>query len=118
MEMAQGFDKIKTQMNKKKDVSDIHIITDAATKFKIKSDAAAVRLSISQYCLDMIGKGKVESPLSADQRKLLMACAQGLNNLNQISKKLNQGYSDPITIAMAEESIFKINELLNSIQKK
>ncbi len=103
-------------MKEKRDCSDIHIITDASVKFKIKADAAAARLSISEYCLNMIRKGKVESPISKEELKLLRDIANVGNNLNQISKKLNQLNSDKITLAVAQQSIQKINEILNSFK--
>lgn len=102
----------------KREKADIHIITDVATKYKIKSDAAAARLSISEYCLNMISKGKVVSPLSWSELRMLRELSSLASNTNQIAKKLNQSSNDKITIALAEEIIQTIHSVLSSIQNK
>jgi hypothetical protein len=97
---------------------DLHIIVKESTRKRIKVMAAENGMTISEYCISMICKGRVVSKLNPVELKLLRDVANVANNCNQIAKKLNQLETDKVTIALAEESISKLHEILSDAHIK
>jgi hypothetical protein len=50
----------------------IEVYLTEGQKVTIKKAAAETRLSISEYCVEMIFKGSVKAPLSADELKIAL----------------------------------------------
>jgi hypothetical protein len=96
---------------------DIHILCDATLKFKVKSDAAKVGKSISEFCVEALQTGKIVSRLSSEQMSLLRNLAHLRKVATEISGALKKDQVDKITLTIAEDVILKIDSLLNQFYK-
>lgn len=95
-------------MNKRKPSIEIYLTDEQ--KVTVKKAAADARLSISEFCLEMIFKGKVKSALAPHEIKLMSNLSGMANNLNQVVKRMHQ----------EKESTERIDEVLtviNNIEK-
>lgn len=75
-------------MTKRKPSIEVYLTDDQ--KVAIKKSAAEARMSISDYCVEMIFKGHINAPFSPEEVKLLVALSGIANNLNQAMKRVNQ----------------------------
>lgn len=101
----------------KEEKVDLHLMIEARYHQKIKIASAECRLTMSEYCVNMILKGRVVARFSPSERLLLRNFQGAASNINQIAKALNKGHGDKITIAMAEDVVTKTNSLLDEFYK-
>jgi hypothetical protein len=97
-------------MSKRKPSIEVYLSEEQ--KIVIKKAAADSRLSISEYCVEMIFKGQVYSPLSAAELKLMVDLSGMANNLNQAMKRVNQEKDSKERLAELQHVIDKIGNLL------
>ncbi len=105
-------DKVVTtvDMNKRKPSIEVYLTDEQ--KVAIKKAAAEARLSISEYCVEMIFKGQVNSPLSSAEIKLMVALSGMANNLNQAMKRVNQEKDSKERVKELQYMINEIGKLL------
>jgi hypothetical protein len=97
-------------MNTRKPSIEIYLTDDQ--KIAIKKAAAEARLSISDYCVEMIFKGCVNAPFSPEQLKLMVALTGMANNLNQAMKRVNQDKNSEERLRELQIVIDEIGKLL------
>jgi hypothetical protein len=97
-------------MNKRKPSIEVYL-TDEQKVF-IKKAAADCRLSISDYCVQMIFKGQINAPLSPSELQLMVALTGMANNLNQAMKRVHQDSSSQERAGELQNIIDKIGQLL------
>lgn len=68
----------------------IEVYLTEEQKVEIKKAAADARLSILDYCLEMIFKGHVNAPIGPTELKLMSSLSGMANNLNQVVKRMHQ----------------------------
>lgn len=98
-------------MNKRKPSIEVYLTEDQ--RWTIKKAAAETRLSISEYCIEMIFKGVVKAPLDVDQLKMISALTGMANNLNQVVKRMHQDKESNEMINEFQEIIKKLNAILD-----
>ena len=96
---------------------DLHIILPESHHRTIKKRSVEAGVTISKYCTQLIFKGNVIARLSPTELKLLRDVANLSNNTNQIAKRLNSMDADKITVALAEDAIAKLHNILSEAQK-
>lgn len=98
-------------MKKRKPSIEVYLTEDQ--RWTIKKAAAETRLSISEYCVEMIFKGYVKAPLSADELKMHSSLAGLANNLNQVVKRMHQDKESNGMTNEFQEIIKKLNAILD-----
>jgi hypothetical protein len=86
----------------------IEVYMTEEQKVSIKKAAADCRLSVSEYCIKMIFEGKVNTPFSSDEVRLMVALSGMANNLNQAMKKVYE-------TRLSEQSIIDLRTIINKI---
>jgi Bacterial mobilisation protein (MobC) len=109
--LASKFTQSALMMKTRKPSIEIYLSDDQ--KWTIRKAAAETRLSISEYCVEMIFKGYVKAPLSADELKMHSSLAGMANNLNQIVKRMHQDKESNGMINEFQEIIKKLNAILD-----
>lgn len=97
-------------MSKRKPSIEVYLSDDQ--KVIIKKAAADSRLSISEYCVEMIFKGQIHAPLSPIELKLMVDLSGMANNLNQAMKRVNQEKDSNERLSELQQIIDKIGQLL------
>lgn len=97
-------------MSKRKPSIEVYLSDDQ--KVFIKKAAADARLSISEYCVEMIFKGQIHAPLSPAELKLMVDLSGMANNLNQAMKRVNQEKDSNERLSELQQIIDKIGQLL------
>jgi hypothetical protein len=97
-------------MNKRKPSIEIYLTEDQ--KVTIKKAAAETRLSISEYCVEMIFKGSVNAPLKTEEIKMISSLTGMANNLNQVVKRMHQDKESTSSIRDVQEIIKQIEGIL------
>jgi hypothetical protein len=95
-------------MNKRKPSIEIYLTDEQ--KVTVKKAAADARLSISEFCLEMIFKGQVKAALAPHEIKLMSNLSGMANNLNQVVKRMHQEKE-------SSERIDEVLSVINSIEK-
>jgi flagellin-specific chaperone FliS len=90
---------------------EVYLLDDQ--KVTIRKAAADARLSISEYCVQMIFKGVINAPLTSDQLKMISSLAGMANNLNQVVKRMHQDKESNEMINEFQEIIKKLNAILD-----
>lgn len=97
-------------MQKRKPSIEVYLTDEQ--KVSIKKAAAECRLSISEYCVEMIFKGVIHAPLKSDEIKLMVSLTGMANNLNQAMRKVHQDGRSPERLQELETIIDKISGML------
>lgn len=90
----------------------IEVYLTEEQKISIKKSAAESRMSISDYCVEMIFKGYINAPLSPEEVKLMVDLSGMANNLNQAMKRVNQEKDSPERLIQLEAIIEKIDSIM------
>jgi uncharacterized protein (DUF1778 family) len=98
------------KMSKRKPSIEVYMTDEQ--KIAIKKAAASCRLSISDYCIEMIFKGHVVSHFSPEEMKLMVQLTGMANNLNQAMKRAHQDKASTIRMDELQNIIEKISSLL------
>lgn len=109
--IASKFTQSALMMKTRKPSIEIYLTDDQKTAIRVA--AAQARLSISEYCVEMIFKGYVKAPLNADQLKMHSSLASMANNLNQVVKRMHQDKESNKMINDLQEIIKKLNVILD-----
>jgi uncharacterized protein (DUF1778 family) len=91
----------------------IEIYLSDDQKVQIKKAAAEARLSISEYCVNMIFKGVVNAPMKADELKMILSLTGMANNLNQVVKRMHQDKESNKIVNELHEIVKKLNTILD-----
>jgi hypothetical protein len=92
--------------------SRIEILLSDEEKVRLKKAAAEARMSLSDYCLNIILSGQVVAPFSPDELKQMVSLTGMANNLNQMVKKAHQEKWHPARIQDLELIIDRLKQLL------
>jgi hypothetical protein len=82
-------------MIKKTRKARIEILTTDEEKVRIRKAAAEARLTLTDYCLNMILKGQVIASITPEQLSLQRSIAGMAANLNQVVKRMHQEKAIP-----------------------
>lgn len=97
-------------MNKRKPSIEIYLTDEQ--KVTVKKAAADARLSISEFCLEMIFKGHVNAALSPHEIKLMSNLSGMANNLNQVVRRMHQEKESTARVDEVLEVISNIEKML------
>lgn len=87
-------------------------------KVTIRKAAADARLSLSEYCVEMIFKGVINAPLTAEQLKMISSLAGIANNVNQVVKRMHQDKESIERIQEVKEILRKLGAILDDSKNK
>lgn len=97
-------------MSKRKPSIEVYLSDEQ--KVIIKKASADARLSISEYCVEMIFKGYINAPFTSDELKLMVEIAGIANNLNQAMKRVNQDKGSEERVKELERIIDRVSKFL------
>jgi hypothetical protein len=90
----------------------IGIYMNEESYYQIKAKAAQARTNLSEFCLTLVLKGRIESHYSSEEISLMRKLAGISNNVNQISRALNGKNGSQTIIALANDILEKIRAIL------
>jgi len=109
--IASKFTQSALMMKTRKPSIEIYLSDDQKTAIRVA--AAQARLSISEYCVNMIFKGVVNAPLKADELKMILSLTGMANNLNQVVKRMHQDKESNKMMNELQEIVKKLNAILD-----
>lgn len=92
--------------------TDIHIRISNKDKQRIQALAKKSKLSLSEYMINSSIKAKII--VEADKSQYITELRRIGNNINQITKKVNQGILKEVNLKEVKQELKKIWQLLSS----